>query len=356
MTRLRAAVVGATGMAGQQFVQALSLHPHFEVTVMVTSRTVINYEEALLESDGSSRWTQSTQIPEDMREVPVVSSSEFRPGSVDVIFTAIESDLAMELEPWFAETTPTFSTASAFRYFEDTPLLITGVNDDHAELVRIQQKERGWKGFVLPVPNCTVTGLAVTLKPLQEQFGVKDVLMVSMQAVSGAGRSPGVRTLDALDNIIPYIPGEEGKVRKELLKILGQSNGSRILAAKINVNCICMRANVLDGHTESVFVGLKQQADLSDIQNAIHNYNPFNDRRLYSAPEKMIHLFNDPYRPQPRLDRELGDGMTTSMGRLEEDDVLGGVKYVLVTHNTKMGAGKGAVLLAESMLERGVLN
>lgn len=356
MSRLRAAVVGATGMAGQQFVLALAGHPNFEVVTMVTSRTVSSYREALLEANGSSRWTQSEPVPAEMLEVPVVSSKEFRPDSVDVIFTAIESELAQELEPWFAQTTPTFSTASAFRYFSDTPLLITGVNDDHAALVRKQQQERGWRGFVVPVPNCTVTGLAITLKPLHERFGINSVLMVSMQSVSGAGRSPGIRTLDILDNIIPYIPKEEGKVRTELLKILGQYTGEGIQPAEININCICTRANVLDGHTESVFVGLQRPAGLEEVRTVLDAYNPFGQRRLHSAPERMIHVFDDPYRPQPRLDRELGGGMTTSLGRLEAEPVLGGVKYVLVSHNTKMGAGKGAVLLAESMLEQGLLS
>jgi aspartate-semialdehyde dehydrogenase len=352
--RLKAAIVGATGMAGQQFVLALSGHPNFEVVQMVTSRNVTTYQEALLESDGSSRWTQSNEVPADIKDIPVVSSANFRPDHVDVIFTAIESDLAAELEPWFAQTTPTFSTASAFRYEEDTPLIITGVNDDHADLIRIQQERRGWKGFVLPVPNCTVTGLAITLQPLQQNYGINSVLMVSMQSVSGAGRSPGVRTLDVLDNIIPFIPKEEGKVRTELLKILGQYDGDSITSADININCICTRANVLDGHTESVFVGLHNKADLLDIKETIKNHNPFRDRPLYSAPQEWIHVFDDPFRPQPRLDRDRGDGMTTSLGRLEEEPVLGGVKYVLVSHNTKMGAGKGAVFLAESLLERGL--
>lgn len=355
MSRLKAAVVGATGMAGQQFVLALSCHPNFEVVQMVTSRTVNTYREALLEPDGSSRWVQSTPVPADMLDVPVLSANEFAPDSVDVIFTAVESDLAKELEPRFARTTPTFSTASAFRYFDDTPLLITGVNDDHAELIRRQQRERGWKGYVLPVPNCTVTGLAITLKPLHERFGIRSVLMVSMQSLSGAGRSPGVRSLDILDNVIPYIPKEEGKVRTELVKILGSYSGEGIVPAQIDVNCICTRVNVLDGHTESVFVGLKTPASVAEVKEAIEAYNPFRSGRSHSAPERMIQLFDDPFRPQPRLDRELGDGMTTAMGRLEEEPVLGGVKYVLVSHNTKMGAGKGAVLLAESMLARGLL-
>jgi aspartate-semialdehyde dehydrogenase len=355
MSRLRAAVVGATGMAGQQFVLALSGHPNFEVVQMVTSRNVKTYQEALMESDGSSRWTQSIDIPEDMKDVPVVSSKDFRPDSVDVIFTAVESDLAKELEPWFAKTTPTFSTASAFRYEEDTPLIIPGVNDQYADLVQLQQERRNWKGFVLPICNCTVNGLAITLQPLHEHFGVDRVLMVSMQSVSGAGRSPGVRTLDILDNIIPFIPKEEDKVKREIRKILGKRVGNHIEPASIDINCICTRANVLDGHTEAVFAGLQRKVDLAEIKQVMREFHPFRNRKLHSAPEEWIHVFDDPFRPQPRLDRERGDGMTTSVGRLEEDPVLGGVKYVLVSHNTKMGAGKGAVLLAECVLERGLI-
>lgn len=355
MSKLKAAIVGATGMAGQQFVLALSEHPEFEVVQMATSRNKKTYQEALLESDGSSRWTQQEDIPTDMRDVPVVSSEVFKPEKVDVIFTAVESDLAKELEPRFARSTPTFSTASAFRYEEDTPLMIAGVNDHHAELVRLQQERRGWKGFVVPIPNCTVTGLAITLQPLHEHFGVNRVLMVSMQSVSGAGRSPGVRTLDISDNIIPFIPKEEQKVKKELSKILGRLEHGKIMPAQIVINCICTRVNVLDGHTEAVFAELERKENVDNIKSVIRNHHPFRDRRLHSAPKEWIHLFDDPFRPQVRLDRNRGAGMTTSMGRLEEDTVLGGVKYVLVSHNTMMGAGKGAVLLAESMLERGII-
>lgn len=355
MTKLKAAVVGATGMAGQQFVMALSQHPEFEVVQMVTSRSNITYEEALLEADGSSRWTQNVDIPCDMKEVPVVSSEEFRPEQMDVIFTAVESDLAKKLEPWFARTTPTFSTASAFRYEEDTPLMIAGVNDHHADFVRIQQHRRGWKGFVVPIPNCTVTGLAITLQPIHQHFGVNRVLMVSLQSVSGAGRSPGVRTLDILDNIIPFIPKEEQKVRMEVTKILGSVSEEQIVPADLSMNCICTRVNVLDGHTEAVFAQLEQQTEISQIKEVYRNHHPFRDRPLHSAPDEWIHVFDDPFRPQVRLDRNRGGGMTTSVGRLEEDPVLGGFKYVLVSHNTMMGAGKGAVLLAECMLERGLV-
>lgn len=355
MSRLKAAIVGATGMAGQQFALALSEHPFFEVVQMVTSRNVKTYREALLEKDGTSRWTQPEEIPADMAELPVVSSENFRPEAVDVIFTAVESDLARELEPRFAQTTPTFSTASAFRYEDDTPLLIAGVNDHLASFVRLQQERRNWKGFVLAIPNCTVTGLAITLAPLAERFGVEKVLMVSMQAVSGAGRSPGVRVLDSLDNIIPYIPKEEEKVRRELVKILATRSGDTLIPAPIAVNCLCTRAAVLDGHTEAVFVGLKEKPSVDEVIAVWRGHNPLAGRNLPSAPAEWLHVFDDPFRPQVRLDRERGGGMTTSIGRVEAEPVLGGVKYLLVSHNTKMGAGKGAVLLAESLVEQGIL-
>jgi aspartate-semialdehyde dehydrogenase len=357
VSKLRAAVVGATGMAGQQFVQALSGHPMFEVVQMVTSRSRKTYMDALLEADGTSRWTQSTDVPHDMQDIPVVSSEEFRSEQMDVIFTAVESDLAQELEPRFAKTTPTFSTASAFRYEADTPLMIPGVNDHHAGLVRVQQQARSWKGFVLAIPNCTVTGLAITLDPLFRQFGVNRVLMVSMQAVSGAGRSPGVRNLDISDNIMPYIPKEEDKVKRELSKILGTATEQTIIPASIDINCICTRANVLDGHTEAVFVGLGQpNVDVETVKEVFRSHNPFATRKLPSAPEEWIYVHDNPFRPQVRLDRERGGGMTTSVGRLEVEPVLGGVKYMLVSHNTKMGAGKGAVLLAESLVEQGLIS
>lgn len=355
MKKLRAAIVGATGMAGQQFVQALSHHPLFQVEMMVSSKARATYQIALREADGSSRWAESGDIPDDMQDVPVVNSDAFQAEAVDVVFTAVESDVARELEPRYGRTTPTFSTASTFRTEPDTPLIIVGVNQQHAALVREQQTRRGWKGFVLPIPNCTVTGLAMTLKPLADQFGLTRVLMVSMQAVSGAGRSPGVRVLDSLDNIIPYIPNEEAKVRMELSKILGQLQGDRIISAEVPVNAICTRAGVLDGHTEAVFAGLKRAPDVEAIKAALREYQPVGVQGLYSAPREWIHVFDDPFRPQVRWDRERGGGMTTSVGRVEVDPVLPGVKYVLVSHNTKMGAGKGAVLLAEHMVAAGFL-
>ncbi|MCY0869911.1 MAG: Asd/ArgC dimerization domain-containing protein, partial [Firmicutes bacterium] len=237
MSKLRAAIVGATGMAGQQFALALSDHPLFEVGCMVTSRSVATYAQALRESDGSSRWTLGVDIPEDMRDVPVIASEAFEARSVDVVFTAVESDVARQLEPRFARTTPTFSTASAHRYDDDTPLIVTGVNDAHASLIRAQQSRRGWRGYVLPIPNCTVTGLAITLSPIARAFGLQMVHMVSMQAVSGAGRSPGVRHLDIADNVVPLrlnYPTPEINERLSLVKIIPEGTDPATLLEKPN--------------------------------------------------------------------------------------------------------------------------
>lgn len=352
MTRLKAAIIGATGMAGQQFVSALSHHPEFEVVEMVTSRNKKTYRDALLESDGSSRWTQTEEIPSDMTDIPVISSNYFKPEKLDIIFSAIDSSLASILEPTYAKVTPTISTSSAFRYELDTPIVIPGVNEQNISLISEQRKKRNWNGFLIPTSNCTVMGLAICLDPLISKYGVNKVLMVSMQSVSGAGRSPGVRTLDSLDNIIPYIPQEEEKVRMELQKIFGKVNNSRIVPEDIPINCICTRANVSDGHTEAVFCGLDHKAPIDEIKKMFNEHNPFKTRNLHSAPKEWFKVFNDPFRPQVRVDRNLGDGMTTSIGRIEVDEVLGGIKFVLVSHNTKMGAGKGAVLLAECLLEQ----
>jgi aspartate-semialdehyde dehydrogenase len=288
--------------------------------------------------------------------MPVVNADEFDARSVDVVFTAVESDAAKVLEPKYAVTTPVISTASAFRYYDDVPIFIPGVNNDHVALLKKQQCERGWKGFVTPIPNCTTTGLAITLKPLFDRFGVEGVIMTSMQAMSGAGRRGGVLGLDAMENVIPYISGEEEKVQKETQKILGTLNGDAVTPADFGVSATCTRVAVLDGHTEAVFVATREACSAADAVQAMREFTGGLDG-LPSAPRPMIHVFDDPFRPQPRRDRNLNDGMTTAVGRVREEKVLGqnGVKYVLVSHNTKMGAARGAILVGELLMRDGYL-
>ncbi len=188
----------------------------------------------------------------------VKNIDEIDASQLDLVFSAVESVAARDIETKFAKDVPVISTSSAYRYEEDVPILIPGVNDEQAELLEVQKKNRNWKGWVAPLPNCTTTGLAITLKPLFEKYGVKKVLMTSMQAISGAGRSPGLGAMNITDNIIPYIPKEEGKVRKETRKILGKLKDGKIEDADIKVSCTCTRVPVIDGHTESVFVETNQ--------------------------------------------------------------------------------------------------
>jgi len=358
-TKKKVAVIGATGIAGQQFLACLAMHPWYEVTALAGSTRSAGkaYAEGIKTEKGATGWWADGDCPDQFKGMVIQDSAQFDATSVDLVFTAIESDVAAVLEPKYAMTTPVVSAASLFRMEEDSPLLIPGVNSDHAPLVKEMAKKRGWKGFVTAIPNCTTTGLAVSLAPLVKNFGVKNLFMTSMQAVSGAGRSGGVLVLDALDNIVPYIVGEEEKVQREVAKIFGSFQGTSIAKAPINVSCTCTRANVTEGHTESVFVELEKNASVEEIAAAMRAFAPKELADLPTAPKPaMIHVHDDPFRPQVRLDRDRGQGMVTTVGRLRKDTVFGnGVKYMLVSHNTKMGAAKGAVLVAELLQTQGLI-
>ncbi|MEM2927013.1 MAG: aspartate-semialdehyde dehydrogenase [Candidatus Bathyarchaeia archaeon] len=358
--RFRVAIVGATGVVGQQFIVALRGHPWFELCCLAASKRSAGktYAEALRdEATGAQRWFCDEDPPEEALSMPVEDASQLDPSKVDVVFSAIGSEQAKELEPLFAKDLPVISTASAFRYEDDVPILIPGVNLDHAELLRVQRRRRGWRGFITPIPNCTTTGLAITLKPIHDAFGVSKVIMTSMQALSGAGRSPGVLGLDIEDNLIPFIPKEEEKVQTETLKILGNLKGESIEPAGFKVSCTCTRVNVREGHTEAVFVSTNRKCGVEEVKKEMRKFSScLKPLGLPSAPEEMIVVHEDPFRPQPRLDRDRHGGMATVVGRIREDSVLeNGIKYVLVSHNTKMGAAKGAVLVAEYLAKYGYL-
>jgi aspartate-semialdehyde dehydrogenase len=240
------------------------------------------------------------------------------------------------------------STASAVRYDADVPILVPGVNLAHAARIDEQRRRRGWQGFIAPLPNCTTMGLVITLKPLLDRFGIQRVVMTSMQGVSGAGLSPGVAALEIFDNVIPYIPGEEEKVARETGKILD---------ATFPVSATCTRAAVTEGHTEAVTVSLGAAATPAEVAAAFREFGvDFIARELPSSPRRLITVHDDPFRPQPRLDRDADGGMTTSVGRIRPDVTLEhGTRYVLVSHNTKMGAAKGAVLAAEWLVTEGYI-
>ncbi len=354
----RAAVIGATGIAGQQCLVALDRHPWFETVMLAASERSAgkSYATAIRDAKtGARRWWCNEEPPDVVLNLPVENAAELNLSGIDVVFSALESDVARELEPRFARTTAVLSTASAFRYEDDVPIMVPGVNLAHAAQIDAQRRGRGWRGFIAPLPNCTTMGLVITLKPLLDRFGIERVLMTSMQGISGAGRSPGVVALDILDNIIPYIPGEEEKVAKETGKILGTLGEGGIDPARFPVSATCTRAAVIEGHTEAVSVSTTTACTPEDVAAVFREYGgELATLALPSAPRRLITVHDDPYRPQPRLDRDADSGMTTSVGRVRRDEALeNGIKYLLVSHNTKMGAAKGAVLTAEYLATAG---
>jgi aspartate-semialdehyde dehydrogenase len=316
MDSIKTVIVGATGVVGQQFVLALNDHPWFTISCLVASKRSSGkvYSEALKdEKTGSLRWFCDEPPPEPVLDMVVEDIDDLDFSDIDLVFSAVGSKVARSLEGMIAEKRPVISTARSYRYDKDVPILVPGVNFDHAKLIDVQRKKRGWKGFVVTQPNCTTIGLVYSLKPLIDCFGLERVLMTSLQAISGAGRSPGVIALDILENVIPYIPGEEEAVETETLKILGRIQFETITPAE--------------------FLGLGELG-------------------LPSAPKHLVVVRDDPYRPQPRLDRNTEGGMATVVGRIRDDLALNnGVKYVLLSHNTKMGAAKGAVLVAEYLVK-----
>ena len=357
MEKKKVAIIGVTGSVGQEFVLSLENHPWFKVTQIAASERSAGkkYSDAIRDpNSGIIKWEVGGEIPEYIKDMTVKSVDEIDASQLDLVFSSIESDAAKEIEPKFAKDVPVISTSSAFRYEKDVPILIPGVNDEQTDLLEQQKKNRGWKGWIAPLPNCTTTGLAITLKPLYEKYGVKKVLMTSMQAISGGGRAPGVSAMDVTDNIIPYIPKEEEKVRKETRKILGKLKDGKIEDAEIKVSCTCTRVPVIDGHTESVFVETEQDIDPEKAKKLYNDENKhISVAGLPSAPEEYYAFHEDPTRPQPRMEREVGDGMTTTIGRVEKEELFDhGLKYMLFSHNKKMGSAKGAVLLAEMLYKK----
>ena len=356
MGKKRVAIIGVTGSVGQEFVQSLNNHPWFEVTqIAASSRSAgKKYLDAIKDASGIVSWDVGGEVPEYVKEMTVRSIDELDVSQLDLVFSAVESEAARDIETKMAENLPVISTSSAYRYEEDVPILIPGINDEQTELLEVQKKNRNWKGWVAPLPNCTTTGLAITLKPLLEKYGAKKVMMTSMQAISGGGKS-GVSAMGITDNIIPYIPKEEGKVRLETRKILGKLKDGKIEDADIRISCTCTRVPVIDGHTESVFVETRDEIDPSKAKETYNDYNKgISVAGLPSAPENYYAFHEDPTRPQPRMERNVGDGMTTTIGRVEKEELFdNGLKYMLFSHNKKMGSAKGAVLLAEMLYKKG---
>jgi aspartate-semialdehyde dehydrogenase len=349
MNPIPVAVLGATGSVGQRFVSLLDNHPWFKVVALAASDRSVGqpYGKAC-------RWVLSEAMPDWAREMIIVPAE---PGAIDsrIVFSALPADLAKELEPQFAKAGfNVCSNASSYRRDEDVPLLLPEVNADHIALVRQQRKNRGWSGAILTNPNCTSTGLTIALKALQDAFGLQKVFVVSLQALSGAGY-PGVASLDIADNVIPFIGGEEEKVEWEPRKMLGKLVNNAIQLADTNFSAHTNRVAVIDGHTVCASVELTSAATPEQAIQALSSYQASQPARgLPSTPQPVILLRDENDRPQPRLDRLTGKGMTTVVGRVRRDPLFH-IKFVVLSHNTIRGAAGGSIYNAELLVNEGLL-
>jgi aspartate-semialdehyde dehydrogenase len=343
---IKAGILGATGAVGQRFVQLLADHPWFEISALAASERSAGKKYGEV-----ARWRLDTDLPESVRDIAVVPT---RPEDVDadIVFSALPAEEAVRIEEDFARAGFVVSSnASSHRMDEDVPLLIPEVNPEHLGLIEIQKKKRKWDGFIVTNPNCSTIMMVMTLKPLMG-FGIESVHVATMQAVSGAGYE-GVPSMAILDNVIPYIGGEEHKMETEPLKLLGEFDGKAVKNASFWVSAACHRVPVMDGHTMSVWVRSKKHPSADDVRKAMLGFDPkLGD--LPTSPKKAIIVRDEPDRPQPRLDRSQGRGMSVSVGRIREGQD-GAIQYVCMGHNTIRGAAGASILNAEVLKKKGYL-
>ena len=341
--KYRVGILGATGMVGQRFIQLLVDHPQFAVTAVAASDRSQGktYGEAF-----TSRL--SGEMPASVRALPVQPPTP--PLDCELVFSSLPGEMARETEGAFAAAGyPVISNSSAFRMDEDVPLLIPEVNHEHLGLLERQKSKYPSGGFIVTNPNCSTIMIALALAPLHASFGVEATVATTLQALSGAGY-PGVASLDILDNVLPFIGGEEEKIESETTKILGRCNDSRIEVAPMAVSAQCHRVNVSDGHMAAVRIKLTSKAALDELREALTSFRSLpQELGLHSAPATPIVVRDEPDRPQPKLDRDAGNGMTITVGRLQPDSVLD-YRFVVLSHNTIRGAAGAAILNAELLI------
>ena len=351
--RIPVAILGATGAVGQRFVQLLENHPWFHVVAVAASERSEGkrYAEACT-------WKLPGEIPEDTRDLIVRSLKPSDLGREDIrlAFSALPAGIARSVEPTFVRAGfAVSSNASAFRYEPDIPIILPDVNPDHLALIPGQRQRRSWPGALITNPNCTTSGIAVILKPLQEVFGLQRVVVSTLQAVSGAGY-PGIPSLDILGNVVPYIPGEEEKIEKEAALLLGAVDDHCQKPAGFTVAAHANRVPVIDGHT--ICMSIEFESDRVAPEEVVKALTGFRGRgavdNLPSAPRPAIRVLSEPDRPQPRFDCLAQGGMQVSVGRIRPCPVLD-VRLVAVVHNTIRGAAGGSILNAELLAHEGWL-
>lgn len=358
MKKLKVAILGATGMVGQRFIQLLSYHTWFEVAVVAASSNSAGrrYKDAV-----KNRWDMTTEIPlkiANLNVLDVVKNRRIISEMVDFVFCALdmEKEEIKRLEESYATLgIPVISNNSAHRWTSDVPMIMPEINPHHIKLIDIQRKNRGWKkGLIAVKPNCSIQSYVSILTALKD-FKPKKVQVVSMQAISGAGKTFSTWP-EMVDNVIPYIGGEEEKSEKEPLKIWGEIESGKLkIAYKPEISASCIRIPLSNGHLVSVSVSFGIKPSKEQIINAIKNFrNPITDLKLPSSPKEFIHYFDEVDRPQSKLDRDFGNGMGITMGRLHEDKHFNW-KFIALSHNTIRGAAGGAMLMAELLVKKGYI-
>jgi len=344
-------ILGATGMVGQRFIQLLENHPWFEVAWLAASDRSSGklYGEA-------AKWRLDTPLPERIANMTVAPAEP--DGAPRVIFAALDAAIAREMEPKFANAgCAVVSNSSAYRMAANVPLVIPEINAEHLHLIEEQPSRQESGGYMVTNPNCSTIGLVMALKPIEERFGIEQIFVTTMQAVSGAGY-PGVPSMDILGNVVPYIGSEEEKMEAETLKLLGKLQGHAVTPLNARITAHCNRVAVEDGHTESVSIKLGNKlgrtATREDILTAWAEYRPLSGMNLPTAPNQPVEWAPQDDRPQPRLDRNRGKGMAVTVGRLRPCGVLDW-KFTVLSHNTIRGAAGAAILNAELLASLGKL-
>ncbi len=345
MAPIKVAVLAATGMVGQRFVQLLQGHPWFELTALVASERSAGrpYAEAC-------HWVIEDEMPQELKGWVVRGLDD--PIDAQLVFSALPSSVAGPVEERLArEGYIVCSNASSHRMAPDVPLLIPEVNPDHVELIDVQRKQRGWSGAIITNPNCTSTPITMAFRPLLDAFGIRKAFVVSMQALSGAGY-PGVPSYDAVNNVIPFIGGEEPKVETEPQKMLGTLRDGAVIAAGFPISAQCNRVAVLEGHTVCISVELERKAPLEDVVEAMQRFRGVPQAlQLPTAPQQPVVVLQADDRPQPRRDVDVGGGMPTIVGRVRSCPIFD-YRFISMSHNTIRGAAGGSVLNAELMVAK----
>jgi len=344
--KIPVAILGATGAVGQRFVQLLSGHSWFKIAALAASERSAGRSYA-----DACNWVIPGDPPPSVGERTISSLEPNLPALI--VFSALPAPVAREVEPRFAQAGYIVcSNASAFRQEPSVPLLIPEVNANHLALIKRQRTKRGWPGFIVASPNCTTTGIVMPLKPLDDAFGLRWVFAATMQAVSGAGH-PGVASLDILDNVLPYIGGEEEKIERETRLLLGHVVDGRRVEADVVVSAQANRVPVVDGHTICLSLGFERSPTVEEAMTVLAGFRaPDVVRELPSAPEHPILVHLEPDRPQPRRDRDAEGGMAVTVGRVRECPLLD-LRMVSVSHNTLRGAASGSILNAELLVTEG---